>query len=261
MVAEATRSERRSQRNMANNANVSNGNSEVGGVGVGGTEQPSMTQDPPLAQATPIGSTSIATTSSGVGGVGRVRPREESVATPETSAKQPRAKFDSPLQSDARRGGSVSLKDLLEQLRRDVREAVNQIDNHSMAIEARVELLEAGQAEAQNGYQNLVTDLPNRYIPAAMGKDFLARLDAAADGVRTLGVRLGAREESFEAQIGKLQELEGLLDGWTKKTEAHISEMAGFTVQQHAAVNNMEQQIASVNLKMGAREHRRSLWR
>ncbi len=184
-VAEATRSERRSQRNMANNANVPNGNGDAVGVGV--TEQPSMTQDPSLVQATSIGPTSSTATSS-VGGVGRVRPREESVATPETSAKQPRAKFDSPLQSDARRGGSVSLKYLLEQLRRDVREAVNQIDNHSMAIEARVELLEAGQAEAQNGYQNLVTDLPNRYMPAAMGKDFLARLDVAADGVRTLGV-------------------------------------------------------------------------
>ena len=104
MVAEATRSERRSQRNMANNANKPNGNGDATGVGV--TEQPPLVQDPPLVQASSIGSTSITATSS-VGGGGRVRPREESVATPETSAKQPRAKFDSPLQGDPRREGQA----------------------------------------------------------------------------------------------------------------------------------------------------------
>ncbi len=252
MVAEATRSERRSQRNMANNANVPNGNGDVGGVGVGVAEQPSMTQVPSLVQATPIGSTSITATSSVGGGVGRVRPREESVATPETAPKQPRAKFDSPLQSETRAGGSVSLKELIEKLRRYVRDAVNQIDDHAMSIERRVEVLEVGLVDAQNGYQNLVTDLPNRYLPTALGKDVMTRLDAAADGVRTLNVRLGAREESFEMQTGKLQELEGLLDNWTKKTEAHIAEMASFTVQQQANVSGLEQQLSGIKLKIGA---------
>ncbi len=230
MVAEATRSERRSQRNMANNANIpnssGNGSGDVGGGGGTVTEQPSLVQGQPLVQATSLTSTTAASS----GGVGRVRPREESVATPETAPKQPRAKFDSPLQHDGRAGGSISLKDLIEKLRRDVRDAVNQIDDHAMSIERRVEVLEAGLGDAQNGYQNLVNDLPNRYMPTAVGKDVMAKLDAAADGVKTLGVRLGAREESFEMQTTKLQELEGLLDNWTKRTEAHIAEMANFTV-------------------------------